>query len=579
MIRRTLFSAGLFLLVASLTNAQQPSQTGFKIDGRLVDGASNQPIAHARVAIASVTQRNDFTTIVTAEDGLFSFSGLKPGKYTLSAQAHSYVFQSFNQHDQYSSSIVVGENANASGLIFRLYKENVIEGMVTDEAGEPVREAQITLYQTGTAGGSASTRVRSHGVTNDEGHYHLGHLAPGDYMISAVARVWYARRQQNFSRLNSNAGIVVSQGGTLGSFTGMGLSRSGGNEGGSASSEPETPSALDLAYPTTFFPGVTEAGSAAVIHLSHGEKYVADFNLQPVRALHLKVAAPENPQTHLNFQLAQKMMDGTTTPVSTQSTRLPNGEWEIEGIAPGQYTLTTSTYTPPNAGAMPGPMTQTSATREINAIGNDVVDDGKTATAAVVKAKLQFDPGASVTSRSFLQLYDYKTRRNIFELIPEKGEVEFKQNVPPGSYEIVISGGGGTGSFIRSIVATGAKVFGRTVIIRGAATVMLEISVGKNQGHISGVALRDGQPLAGVMIVAVPADPVHNQVLFRRDQSDSDGTFTLPTVVPGDYTLLAIEKGWDLQWLKPDVLKPYLAQGEAVKVEQNGKYELKLKVQ
>jgi len=50
-------------------------------------------------------------------------------------------------------------------------------------------------------------------------------------------------------------------------------------------------------------------------------------------------------------------------------------------------------------------------------------------------------------------------------------------------------------------------------------------------------------------------------------------------VVPGNYTVLAIENGWDLQWLKPEVLKPYLAQGEAVQVQQNGKYELKLKAQ
>lgn len=575
MIRRTLLSASLCLLIAALTNAQQPGRTDLKIDGRLVDGAGNQPIARARVAIAAVTQRNDFTTVVTAEDGLFSFSGLKPGKYALSAQAHGYVFQSFNQHDQYASSIVVGENTNSSGLVFRLYKENVIDGTVTDEAGEPVRDAQITLYQTGTAGGSAGTRVRSHGVTDDEGHYHVGHLSPGDYMVSVAARVWYARRR-NFSRTNLNGGMISGLGGTFSSSISMTV---GSGAGYSTTNEPETPNALDLAYPTTFFPGVAEAGSASVIHLTHGEKYIADFNLQPVRALHLRVAGPENPQGHLNFQLAQKMIDGTTTPVSTQSTRLPSGEWEIEGIAPGQYTLTTLTYNPPKPGEKSGPMTQTSTTREISAIGNDVVDDGKTAPAAVVTARLLFDPGASVTKRSYLQLYDFKTRQNIFELIPENGEIEFKEHVPPGSYEISIYGGGGVGSFIRSIVATGAKTLGRTLVVKGATPVKLEVTVGKNQGQISGIALRDGQPLAGVMIVAVPVDPAHNQVLFRRDQTDSDGTFTLPNVVPGDYTVLAIEKGWELQWLKPDVLKPYLAQGEAVQVKQNGKYELKLKVQ
>jgi hypothetical protein len=567
-IRKIVLMAGFFLLITTLTCAQQPNGAGFKIDGRLVDGSSNQPIAHARVAMAAVTQRNDFTTVVTAEDGLFSFSGLEPGKYTLSAQAHGYVFQAFNQHDQYSSSIVVGVNTNSSGLVFRLYKENVIEGTVTDEAGEPVRDANITLYQTGTANGSAGTRVRSHGATNDEGHYHIGHLAPGDYMISVVARVWYARRR------HLNTTIANIRGGTMGSSISLAV---GDGARDSAPSEPETPNALDLAYPTTFFPGVTEAGSAAVIHLSHGEKYVADFNLQTVRALHMKVAAPENPQTHLNFQLAQKMMDGTTTPVSTQSTRLPNGEWEIEGIAPGQYTLTAFTYTPPKPGEKPGPLTQTSTTREINATGNDVVDDGKTTPAAVVKAKLLFDPGAAVSKTSSLVLFDFKTRRSIAEQISENGEIEFKEHVPPGNYEVSINSNGS--SFIRSVLATGTRAYGRTVVIRGSVPVKLEIAIGKGQGQINGVALRDGQPLAGVMIVAVPADPVHNQVLFRRDQSDSDGTFTLLNVVPEEYTVLALENGWDMQWLKPAVLKPYLAQGEVLRVEQNGKYELKLKVQ
>jgi hypothetical protein len=195
----------------------------------------------------------------------------------------------------------------------------------------------------------------------------------------------------------------------------------------------------------------------------------------------------------------------------------------------------------------------------------------------VVKAKLLFDPGAAVSKTSSLVLFDFKTRRSIAEQISENGEIEFKEHVPPGNYEVSINSNGS--SFIRSVLATGTRAYGRTVVIRGSVPVKLEIAIGKGQGQINGVALRDGQPLAGVMIVAVPADPVHNQVLFRRDQSDSDGTFTLLNVVPGEYTVLALENGWDIQWLKPAVLKPYLAQGEVLRVEQNGKYELKLKVQ
>ena len=56
------------------------------------------------------------------------------------------------------------------------------------------------------------------------------------------------------------------------------------------------------------------------------------------------------------------------------------------------------------------------------------------------------------------------------------------------------------------------------------------------------------------MVVLVPRDPEINRDLFRRDQSDLDGTFTLQNVVPGTYTVLAIDNGWDLDWSQPGVI-------------------------
>jgi len=80
----------------------------FEISGTLVDSITGQPISRARVALTPITQRDDQTTLITAEDGRFSFPNLTAGKYSLSAQAHGYLLQSFNQHDEYSSAIAVG---------------------------------------------------------------------------------------------------------------------------------------------------------------------------------------------------------------------------------------------------------------------------------------------------------------------------------------------------------------------------------------------------------------------------------------------------------------------------------------
>jgi hypothetical protein len=48
--------------------------------------------------------------------------------------------------------------------------------------------------------------------------------------------------------------------------------------------------------------------------------------------------------------------------------------------------------------------------------------------------------------------------------------------------------------------------------------------------------------VSGTVINAATRD------LFRRDQSDLDGTFSLHGVIPGTYTVVAIDNGWDLDW-------------------------------
>ena len=68
------------------------------------------------------------------------------------------------------------------------------------------------------------------------------------------------------------------------------------------------------------------------------------------------------------------------------------------------------------------------------------------------------------------------------------------------------------------------------------------------------------------MIVMVPKDPEMNGELFRRDQSDLDGTFSLGTVIPGEYTVVAIQNGWDLNWSEPGVIAHYVEHGNKITV-------------
>ena len=543
MLERPVLCSAL-LVVATLSALAQPnrpavsSRADFQISGTLVDSNTGQPIARARVAIAPVTERDNFSTMFTQEDGRFAFPRLMPGKYTLSAQARGYLLQSFNQHDQFSSSIVVGPDLDSANLLFRLPPEGAISGVVADEAGEPVRDAQVMLYSTGLSGGSEATRRRAATMTNDEGAYHFGHLAPGRYLVAVSARPWYAQHSI--------------------------LHASGGTASGDAPVNPQ----LDVAYPVTFFPGVTEAEAAAPLVVGRGEKLSADLNLQPVAALHIRVPRDPDAERPTRIALEKRVLDGPPIQIGEQISNHENDR-EIVGLPPGHYTMRTFSL------GRDGGNDSTLA-REIDVGNNGEINNAKASSYVPLSAKVEFNAGTSVGQVS-LQLLNKRTREVLSERVGNGGELAFKQGVLPGSYEVSLASS--SGFYLRSLSATGATVTGRTIDIRPGNTVTLAIGATIGEGQITGTALRLDKPVAGAMIVLVPADPAHNQVLYRRDQSDSDGTFTLPAVVPGRYTVLAIGSGWDLEWTKPSVLSSYMTAGVVVEVQANGTYDVKVPVQ
>jgi hypothetical protein len=126
------------------------------------------------------------------------------------------------------------------------------------------------------------------------------------------------------------------------------------------------------------------------------------------------------------------------------------------------------------------------------------------------------------------------------------------------------------------MVATGAKVMGQSIQISGSTNVQLGIRLSRSLSTINGTALRDGKPISGAMILLVPQNPELNLPFFRRDQSDSDGTFTLRDVLPGRYTILGIGNGWDLEWANPAFLRPRLA--HAVNAEEEIRPNMTYKV-
>jgi hypothetical protein len=93
---------------------------------------------------------------------------------------------------------------------------------------------------------------------------------------------------------------------------------------------------------------------------------------------------------------------------------------------------------------------------------------------------------------------------------------------------------------------------------------------------VEGFVKRSGKAAAGVMVVLVPIGAESIIELFRRDQSDSDGSFLLPDVLPGSYAVIAIEDGWNVDWSVPAVLARYTPHGQkfTIGLEMQGSLSL-----
>jgi hypothetical protein len=97
--------------------------------------------------------------------------------------------------------------------------------------------------------------------------------------------------------------------------------------------------------------------------------------------------------------------------------------------------------------------------------------------------------------------------------------------------------------------------------IASGSSPSISLALQAGNAQVQEVVERAGKGVAGAMVVLVPKDPESHRELFGRDQSDLGGTFSLRGIVPGVYTVLVVENGWELDWSEHGVIAPYIKRG------------------
>jgi hypothetical protein len=242
---------------------------------------------------------------------------------------------------------------------------------------------------------------------------------------------------------------------------------------------------------------------------------------------------------------------------------------EIGGIAPGRYELDIHTY---------GSVREERSTI-VNLTGDTEFSADSAPSTPTFSGTVQMDSGSlNLSAQAFVLLWNTHSNEVFQSQIDDTGHFDFGPSLfPPGNYSAFVVNG--LNSIISSISATGAQVEGQTIHVTTSSLIQLKIMLSTKLSTVNGTARRDGAPFAGAMIVLVPETPENNLPLFRRDQSDSDGTFTLHDVLPGKYKIMAIEDGWDVEWADMALFKSRLDRSPNIEVGANKTYDVTVKVE
>lgn len=176
---------------AQPTRVDAPRGTSI-LRGQIVAADNGTPIRRAQVRVSSADAR-DGRVATTDAQGRFEIKELAAGRYTMSASKGGFVALQYGQRrpSESGTPIELGEGQTIDKLSLALPRGSVLGGRVTDEFGEPVANASVTAWRYAYAAGArrmtpAGQNARD--TTDDQGHFRLFGLPPGDYYVSATLR-------------------------------------------------------------------------------------------------------------------------------------------------------------------------------------------------------------------------------------------------------------------------------------------------------------------------------------------------------------------------------------------------------
>jgi hypothetical protein len=503
---------GLWLLLFSVL-FQGPPRNGV-IEGFVVRAGTDPPVPLVNARL-ELTAGSDGIYTRTDSTGRFAFSMLPAGRFRLRVTKDGFIRQEYPNAamDKPGLPINLGSGQELKGIVFRLDPAPTITGQIRDSRGDPVSGALVQALKRGyNLRGSRTLSVLASTKTDDRGGYRLYWLDPGEYFVSAVP-----------------PSEITSQ---------------------TASSVP---------LPPAYFPGYPDMDDAKPVQTESGrDANGIDFALSSQTLMTISGFAfslTASRPVDAAITLAAPADGAGVARYQTRSTL--QGAFSIPKVAPGSYILSA-------------------------AWGNDRMATRIRVRGGDMRVNVELGPGVAIRGRvanASGSPMDLRTTRIALEEVdtsltdPEAAPVAIDGTfsvsaVQPGSYTLSVAGLP-TDLYLKGAAFAGSDVLEKPLSVFYRVPGELQVQIGTDGGRIAGAVLnRSNLPVAAAQVTLVPESESRSRIdRYRTAVSESDGSFVIQGIAPGEYKLFAWENLDSNAYLNVDYMRSYENLGTPVRVE------------
>jgi len=536
--------AAVALLSAAAPGAGQespvaPPKTG-SVAGVVIDEKSEDRIAKAFVILRR--DQEGGMGEITGADGKFTLRDVDPGAYVLTVERDGYVVARGQ-----SQTVQVQAGQAIADVKLKLQRTGAVSGRILDADGDPVSNVSVVVSPMRASKDARSGTV--YATTNDRGEYRIFQIAPGEYRLSAT---YTPRNRLDGVRMQSaaKAGAAPTSGGD--------------------------------AYPTVYYPGLTDSRLAGAVKVEPGAD-LQGFDLQLVRTHGVRVRG----RITASFTPAPLFEMVTLAPIGQRDpsgqplnvlVRDPKGEFEFQGVLPGSYRLQVDAAGLDESSRMSVHRALEVGASDIEGIELTLAQPQTLSGRIVAPEGRELPQGLIV----LVQAREAEDRQGGgMAQVGATGTFTIPK-VAPGEYDLVVGSttGGEDDSYIDAIRTGDTDALAEGVRVGDGPIARIDIILKANGGAAECVVKDDkGGLVADASVLLAPDAPRQRQAaLFGECRTSADGVCKITGITPGDYHIYAFPAGTQIDRRDPGALKAFEKYGEAMKVGEGERRQVNLKI-